>query len=118
MSNEIKNAIIESVTLGIDCGLLTAWLWLDYGGTSQRFGGITLHLPFGFRHHRIESVAGHFICRCMEVAGVVEWDDLEGKAIRVRIEDGLAVGIGHIVKADWFVPRVDFAELEKGKEAK
>lgn len=111
MKSEIKNAIITSARIDDgDRGLLTAWLDLDYGGSGQGFGGYALYLPKSFGHHRMLSHAGHFIWRCMEVGGVAEWGKLPGKTVRVRIEDGLAVAIGHIVKDDWFCPKDDFEE--------
>lgn len=34
--NEIKNAIIDSAIIDMgDRGLLTAWIYLDYGGSAQ-----------------------------------------------------------------------------------
>ena len=110
---EIKNAIIESVRItNEDHGLLSAWIDLDYGGMHQPFGGYSLYLPKGFKHHRLLSSAGHFIFRTMEVAGVTEWGKLPGKTVRVSIADGLIHSIGHIVKDDWFCPSKDFKEAD------
>ena len=86
---------------------------LDYGGSGQGFGGYSLYLPKSFDHHRLESCAGHFIYRCMEIAGVENWDQLKGKAIRVKASHTGVEGIGHIIKDDWFYPAIDFAELTK-----
>lgn len=107
---EIKNAVIESATLNTgDRGLLTSWLHLDYGDAGQGFGGFALYLPKSYTHHEIKSYAGHWIFRCMEIAGVESWDKLKGKTIRVKVgEDGLVKAIGHIVKNDWFTPSEDF----------
>jgi hypothetical protein len=108
---EIKNAIIESATITTgDHGLLSAWLTLNYGGAGQAFGGLALYLPKSFTHHKLMSPAGHFIWRCMEVAGVESWDQLPGKTIRVKAEHSGVHAIGHIIKDDWFDPSVDFSE--------
>lgn len=115
MSEFIKNAVIESVSIDDgDRGLLTAWLFLDYGGLSQGFGGYALYLPKSYSHHKLLSPAGHFIHRCMEIGGVSKWSDLKGKTIRVKSDkDGLGaniIAIGHIVKDDWFNPSEDFKQ--------
>lgn len=114
MRDGIHNAVIESVSLDSgDHNLLTGWLHLDYGGSGQGFGGYALYLPKGWRKHSTNiNYAGHFIWRCMEIGGVARWTDLKGKTVRVRIEDGLAKAIGHIVKDDWFCPGDDFKAME------
>lgn len=107
--SEVKNAVITSATItNDDHGLLSAWLHLDYGGSGQGFGGYALYLPKSFKHHSADSGAGHFIWRCMEIAGVTEWSKLAGKTIRVRASHNGVRAIGHIVKDDWFDPAVDF----------
>ena len=104
-----KNAVIKSVTLGDSGrGFLDAWLNLDYGGSGQGFGGYALYLPESFSHHDLLSHAGHFVWRCMEVAGVSRWEDLPGKTVRVRGDETGIQAIGHIVKDDWFSPGEDF----------
>jgi len=116
---EIKNAIIESVVLDIsDRNLLTAWLTLDYGGgLHQGFGGHVLYLPKSFKHHGDFGYAGHFIFRCLEVAGVESWDKLKGKTIRVKSDKeglgGKIIAIGHIVNDDWFDPSEDFKKIRE-----
>lgn len=112
MSNiETKNAIIESAELDIgDRGFLTASIFLDYGGSGQAFGQYVLYLPKSFKNHKLESVAGHFIYRVMEIAGVNKWDELAGKSIRVKAEHHKIHAIGHIIKDDWFNPSDDFKD--------
>lgn len=108
---EMKNAIIESARIEIeDHGILTVWLTLDYGGSGQGFGGYSLYLPPSFKHHSRTGIAGFFIYRVLEIAGVERWQDLKGKTIRVKATyDGIHA-IGHIVKDDWFIPSEDMKE--------
>lgn len=112
---EIKNAIIESASMDMGGrGLLTAWLHLNYGGSGQGFGGYTLYLPKDFKHHADPvNYAGHFIFRCLQIAGVEEWSALPGKTIRVDVDHGGIVRIGHIIKEDWFDPKAEFQALRK-----
>jgi hypothetical protein len=110
---ETRNAVIEGAQITNDAhGVLSAWLFLDYGDCSQGFGGHALYLPKSFLHHKLNSLAGHFIWRVMEIASVTEWDKLKGKTIRVRVrdDDGSIDAIGHIIKEDWFCPREEFVK--------
>lgn len=109
----VKNAVIESATITTEDGLLTSWLTLDYGGEGQGFGGFALYLPKSWTHHKLDSPAGHFIFRVMEIADVRRWDDLKGKTIRVQGTHSGIEAIGHIIKEDWFCPGTDFKKGEK-----
>ncbi len=111
---ETRNAVITSATItSDDHGCLSSWLFLDYGDSGcQGFGGYALYLPAAWKHHQRMSVAGHWIWRVLEVAGVTDWSKLVGKTIRVRCERDKVHEIGHIVKDDWFNPVKDFAAVE------
>lgn len=110
---ETKNAIIESATIGFEHGILTAMLYLDYGGCGQGFGGYVLQISKDSPHYIIDkSCAGHFLTRCLEVGGVESWEELKGKTIRVQAEHTKVHAIGHIIKEDWFCPEEDFKDLE------
>ena len=114
MSNtkEVKNAVITSASLTIaDHNLLSGWLYLDYGGSGQGFGGHLLYLPKSFDHHGGKNFAGHWIFRVLEIAGIEKWDDLKGKTIRVKADMSSVEAIGHIVKDDWFNPSEEFKTL-------
>ena len=112
---EIKNAVIESAVIDTgDRNLLTAWLHVDYGGASQGFGGFSLYLPKDFKHYTCKGdFAGHFIFRCMQIAGVERWSDMKGKTIRVQGDHGGIKAIGHIIKDDWFNPSEDFKKMNE-----
>ncbi len=107
---EIVNAVIESAKFDTERGL-TAWVFLDYGGSCQGFGGYALYGPSDWKMHtQPGNFAGHFIWRVMEIAEVTEWAQLKGKTVRVK-KRGFSspiIAIGHIIKDDWFDPKVEF----------
>lgn len=116
MDFEIKNAIITSARFDTERGL-SAWLTLDYGGSGQGFGGYLLYAPEGWAAHKQPgNFAGHFIYRCLEIAGAEDWAKLIGKTVRVRHDhaglSGRIVAIGHIIKDDWFNPDEEFKTLK------
>lgn len=87
---------------------------LDYGGAGQGFGGHVLYLPKEYTNHTVSiNFAGHFIFRCMQIAGVTSWEKIKGKAVRVKCEQSAVHAIGHIVKDDWFDPAKDFEQMRK-----
>lgn len=104
MADEEKNATIESVSLGIeDHGILTAFVYLDYGDAGvQGFGGYALGGT---------TACAVFIRRCLEIGGVDEWKCLPGKTVRVRSDYAKVEAIGHITKDDWFNPASEFAKM-------
>lgn len=92
---EIKNAKIKGTMLGNeDHGIPTCFLYLDYGGSQQGFGGYDL------RHYGIKMIT-----RILEVVGVETWGDLDGEYVRAEIIDGLVKGIGHITDDVWYRPQ-------------
>ena len=48
----------------------------------------------------------------MEIAEITEWNQLVGKTIRVKLNDGRVNAIGHIIKNDWFYPEEDFKSIK------
>jgi len=108
MSIENKNAVIKSAKISnYDHGLLTINLDLDYGGTDQGFGGYCL-FKNGADAKDTKGYTGHFIDRCLKVAGVSSWDQLEGQTIRVKAEHSKVHAIGHILEDIWFDPSEEF----------
>ena len=107
-----RNALITKAWFDIERGCVVGWLSLDYGGSGQGFGGHVLYLPDDWAHAKGQfNLAGHFIYRCLKVAGVDRWDQIEGKTIRARADYMGVHAIGHILKEDWFCPADDFARM-------
>ena len=108
---ENRNAVIKKAYFDTERGL-SAWLQLDYGGTGQGFGGYVLYLSKDSKHHIGQSnAAGHFIYRCLKVAGVSDWAKLPGRTVRVKCSHNGVLAIGHIIKDDWFNPQEEFEQM-------
>ena len=108
------NAKITKTSLGPeDHGIFTAYIWLDYGGSGQGFGGWSFDGPAPKAtdytdYHRVGSVFGmQFIMDLMTTLDVRRWEDLPGTHCRIRQDKpfGLAKQIGHNLKDQWFDPK-------------
>lgn len=100
---EICNATIERVTLGFDRGTIPcAWVFLDYGGSGQGFGGFCLGGPFTHA----------FVFGILETLGVEKWEDLKGVSCRVEQDHGGVHRIGHFLKDKWFDPKEAFEAMK------
>ena len=110
MEAVIRNAVIESTHLGWeDHGILTCYLYLDYGGSSQGFGGYALDEPTTDRSGKFAGRAGsatgmRFIERILKTVGAEKWEDLKGKHVRVRQDNCTVHSIGHFLEEKWFSP--------------
>lgn len=108
----ITNARIRSVSLGIeDHDVLTAFLHLDFGGTSQGYGGYALDVPGA-------NYAAAFIRGVLGIVGVREWAELPGEIIRVKHDDapGSArriIAIGNSIEDRWFDYAAEAAEAAR-----
>jgi hypothetical protein len=110
---KITNAVIVSTSLSIeDHGLLSAWLHLEFAGGGQGFGGYALYLPKDYKHNKsVPNFAGHFIFRCLQIAGGGQWSKLPGRTIRIAHTMSSVYKIGHIIDDDWFCPTEDFKNM-------
>lgn len=74
---------IEYTELGFEHGVLTFMITLDYGGTSQGFGGYVLEdTTWHLQDNYIPGVTGAgAIARILKAVGVNKWEDLKGKQV-------------------------------------
>lgn len=112
---EIKNARISGTFLGReDHGILTAYVYLDYGGGAQGFGGYCFDEHDGsYQNGRLFS--GHaalFVSRVIEIAGVDTWEKLVGRSIRADADRMCVHRIGHYLRDEWFDPVEEFSAIE------
>lgn len=92
-----------------DHGCLTCFLMLKQKSSGQGFGGYRLDAPKGWSIY-----TDFWVKRILETVGVLRWEDLPGKHIRVIGEDfGVIEGIGHITEDLWFYPRKEIDLIMK-----
>ena len=112
---KIENAIIDFGWISIEHGVLTATLQLRRGkGTIMSFGGFSLYHPereFLNTNKPEPNYTGHFIYQVLRVVGVEAWDDLKCKAVRIAEDGGRVVGLGNMIKEEWFFPERDFGRV-------
>lgn len=107
MDGKIVNAQITGVSLGYeDHGILTFRLGLEFAnGGCCLYGGYALD---SYDKEKRKRVAGAKSMEClteiMRVVGVRNWEDLNGKYIRV-VDNGRSScvdTIGNLMKDEWF----------------
>lgn len=109
MKEEIQNAEIKSTMLGYeDHGILTWFLHLNFGGSGQGFGGYAMDSYSKTKEKRIPSeILGVHLQQILEVVGVEKWEDLEGKHVRIKREEGWngkIIALGNFLEDKWFNP--------------
>lgn len=104
---EIKNAQIKSTMLGVeDHGIMTFYLHLDYGGGGQGAGGYCLDEWSEEQNKRVGAPFGCDLIRSiLDIVGVENWEDLPGKYIRAKADQGKVHAIGNMLNDTW----LDFA---------
>ncbi|AXI68342.1 hypothetical protein DP112_09840 [Streptococcus suis] len=116
MTRTIENVKIIKTFLGReDHGILTCYLTVEGDGFGVSVGGYCLDK---YDEHKRKRVAYHksfeLIDRILEVVGVLTWEDLPGKHIRIE-SDGFGcrvTKIGNLIKDDW----LDFDTFFKEKK--
>jgi len=114
----IINATIRGTQLGFeDHGCLTSWLHLDLESSSQSFGGYIMDTYDEKAKRRVGHEFGAaWILGVLETLGVDSWEKLTGTNLRVVRENkdwgAKIIGVGHIVKNQWFVPEKVVEEMQ------
>ena len=106
------NAIIRKADLEFeyDNRFLCLNLWLESNGQNWKFGGVNLGNRFTKEFNPTGGeYAFWWIKRVFDIADVVSMSELNGKTLRIRLDDnGKINAIGHIISNDWFCPENDF----------
>lgn len=119
--SQIENAKITKVSLGKeDHGILTFWIFVDYGeGVGQGIGGYALDSFDKKLNKRVASPKSlDLIATILDVVGVDTWEELPGKYIRV-VNDGWGSTVkkfGNVLKDKWLdIPKFFEEELKNAK---
>lgn len=120
--SKIENAKITKADLSMeDHGVLTMDLVLEGGGWGCVFGGYVLgHGWLGADEKDFKGSASGMeaIMQIMNVVGVSHFSELQGKYVRVMLEEGWGRGIeaiGNIVENKWFSYKDFFAKKENNE---
>lgn len=107
--DEIINAIITGTKLGIeDHGMMTCMITCEGDHWGQGFGGYGLAVYDKAKDKEIGTAYGmEFVMRILEAVGVENWEDLKGTHVRIDKTHTKVLGIGHILKDQWFYPEDD-----------
>jgi hypothetical protein len=112
-----RNAKITGTMLGTeDHGILSCFVYLEWKGAGQGFGGYCLDTPIKdgkgkFKCRQGTAYGMEFISRILRTVGVDKWEDLKGKHCRIRSNYSKIKAIGHIIDDVWFEPEVDLLYL-------
>src|SRR5258708_1693693 len=120
---EVVNAVIESATIRSDREfILLSHVFVNYETGTQGFGGYVLGGAKGWKageHADSPNLAAEWIVSILMAAGVEDWAQLPGCAVRIHREvgwSGKILGIGHIIKSDrWFFPSERFAAMQRNE---
>lgn len=113
----VQNAKIVDTFLGQeDHGIMTLYLFVEFDGGRQGFGGYFLDTYDKSQEKRIGTVYGmEFLMRTLATVGVSKYEDLKGKMVRLKRENTKIHAIGHILQDRWFEPVKDLAHLVEEK---
>lgn len=106
------NAIITAASLSIgDFNSLTMDITVERpDGSFQGFGGYCLAKPDSDKV--TPDYTGTYILNMLKVTDCKDLESMVGKAIRIDLENGIIVGVGHIIKNRWFYPKREFDRLK------
>lgn len=90
---EIRNARINSTSLGELGRGFSSFINIDYGGSAaQSYGGYSLRGEYAYK----------WISGILEALEVETWEKLPGTHCRIKEESGRIVAIGNILEDKWY----------------
>jgi hypothetical protein len=109
-----RNAKITRTELCFeDHGIFTCYIYLDYGGAGQAFGGYALDDYDEKLDRRIGSRYGiEFLMKLLYTVGVSSWEQLQNRYVRVKADFNKVHAIGHTKENKWFDPEKLRKELK------
>lgn len=92
MTYKRELAVIKSTKLGLERGLFTFWLSLDYGGSGQGTGGYSLDSTQNGQ--RVAWTGSTPMLRAvLRVCGVQSWESVAGCTVYALKDGGMVVGL-------------------------
>ena len=102
--NTVQNAVITGTKLGVthtDHGILSFYIYLDYGGSGQGFGGWTLDNVPDAQGRRTPTTLGSSLLLGIDDLFGCNWEDLRGESCRAYGHHSKVIALGHYLKDKW-----------------
>jgi len=118
---KIMNAVITSARLHLEesYNFLTIDIVVDReDGFSQVFGGASLASPNWEK--ATPDYTGTYILGLLKITDCKDLEAMKGKAVKIDVDttSDIIVGVGHIIKNEWFYPAKEFDRLRTEFETK
>lgn len=113
----IENAQIKSVDLSNDGGIFSLAMVLEGSGWGVIFGGRVIGKSYDDEISDSEKGI-EYILRIMDVVGVIRFNDMNGKYVRVAFKgwgDSVEI-IGNIIENKWFDQKAFFDNKKEGEK--
>lgn len=108
-----RNNDVDLLTV-VGSGALSASMEIKVNDDYYVFGGPSLFCSIP---NEGSDFFGHFVLRCMEIAGVKTTREMEGEMIKAIINDGKVYAISSLRNDNFFSPTEEFELIEKGDDA-
>lgn len=113
----IESAQIKSVDLSNDGGIFSLAMVLEGSGWGVIFGGRVIGKSYDDEISDSENGI-EYILRIMDVVGVIRFNDMNGKYVRVAFKgwgDSVEI-IGNIIENKWFDQKAFFDNKKEGEK--
>lgn len=97
---DIMNAIVRSVSMKKEGGMLILNIWFERkDGFNQGIGGLVLYNSNQKEFSTFD--VGAFLFRLLRICRTDDINGMNNKAVRIKADNNRIYSIGHILRDDW-----------------